>query len=623
MSAAMPSLFESEASYQLEANTNRSIYTWPPLTCFEQLATKHLSLGERTVRPWSDDHNLRYVRLRAFFLEMKGFFSGELDLTGRHRPRFLFLLPVWKQFYAEFEKIELHVEAQLQPYIDDGGQPRSYTIHQGSLWKDFESKWLVPANGYVFVKVHVDAIFELISRANSLAKYQNLCLMALPVELLGLIVKNASLEDARSISSTCRHLRAISQRYIFVSRRLILNTIDLKDLRLLPAQQRKGPTLERYSKEHFRALSAVNFLLGRHDITQKIKTAQLRVRSVFNDEFWARPQYYGIEVDFESIENAFCSALETMQNLTSLSVSRFALNQPLVQAIASLPHLRTLTISTEHFMTPYFSPPQQILSRIENLVLSVTPHGLLVLRFLDFWSSSIKNLFIFYPIGFAQDSFSNMWGKERVALFRLPRAFLGIPINDMEVHALVHALEGYPMEVLVLDGISGGCPSMIQDITAHLPDLLTLTLFLRGGSNQNASTHCMWPKPIWTYAPSFAQFTQLRHFEWNYQFFCDEVITPWSMLLLEGHDDQDGFVLPYLGSESDDYEETRHVLYGASVFKAFCRAPELLVVYRLDSSMRCWLVRDEGPVSDVASKILDRWNPQMDEDRLPDTSGWW
>ncbi len=142
---------------------------------------------------------------------------------------------------------------------------------------------------------------------------------------------------------------------------------------------------------------------------------------------------------------------------------------------------------------------------------------------------SIKNLFISYPVGFAQDPCSNMWAKERVALFRLPCAFLDIvidmlfispsldarclthlkldfrePILDGEVYTLTHALRSYPMEVLVLDGILGGYPSIIEDIATHTPDLLVLTLFLRRGSNQSASTHCMWPKPTWLYAPYFA-----------------------------------------------------------------------------------------------------------------------
>lgn len=130
----------------------------------------------------------------------------------------------------------------MQHYIDDAGQPRSrttYAIHQRRLWKDFESKWLVPENGYVFVKVRVGkqglilfviyerliliqlllaAILELISRANSLVKFQRHHLIDLPVELLELIVKNASLEDARIISSTCKRLRTISQRHIFIVR---------------------------------------------------------------------------------------------------------------------------------------------------------------------------------------------------------------------------------------------------------------------------------------------------------------------------------------------------------------------------------------------------------------------
>ncbi len=59
------------------------------------------------------------------------------------------------------------------------------------------------------------------------------------------------------------------------------------------------------------------------------------------------------------------------------------------------------------------------------------------------------------------------------------------------------------------------------------------------------------------------------------------------MLLLDGYGDQDGFVQPYRGYESDDYEEPGHALYGTSVFKAYCRAPELRVVYRLDSAVYC------------------------------------
>ncbi len=58
---------------------------------------------------------------------------------------------------------------------------------------------------------------------------------------------------------------------------------------------------------------------------------------------------------------------------------------------------------------------------------------------------------------------------------------------------------------------------------------------------------------------------------------------PWSILLLEGHDDQDGSVRP-LGYESDDYEETGHALYRASMFKAYCRAPDLRVLRCLDSA---------------------------------------
>ncbi len=128
-------------------------------------------------------------------------------------------------------------------------------------------------------------------------------------------------------------------------------------------------------------------------------------------------------------------------------------------------------------------------------MLSIIPHGLAILQFLDFWMKSIKNLFVFYPVGFAQDPFSNMCAKEGVFLFRLPCVFLDIvmdilftppssdprclthlkldfrePTLDEEVYMLTHALQNYPMEVLVLDGILGGYPRLIENIATHLPD---------------------------------------------------------------------------------------------------------------------------------------------------------
>ncbi|KAK0224556.1 hypothetical protein EDD85DRAFT_1027690 [Armillaria nabsnona] len=228
-----------------------------------------------------------------------------------------------------------------------------------------------------------------------------------------------------------------------------------------------------------------------------------------------------------------------------------------------------------------------------------------------------------------------MCAKERVFLFRLPCAFLDIvidmlftlpssdprclthlkldfrePILNEDVYMLTHTLRSYPMKVLVLDGILGGYPPIIKDIATHLLDLLVLTLVLRGDSNQSASTHCLWPKPMWMCTFEWTQ--------WNYQYCCDKLITPWSMLLLEGYDNQDDFVQPYWGYESD----------GASVFKVYYRAPELRVVYRLDSAVYYWLVGDDVPIPDRTLNVLNRvvpmleWNPQMVADCLEDSYGW-
>ncbi len=73
-------IFESEASYRLEANTNHPVCAWPRLTRSGQPAAGLLSLGERRDRVWSDYNDIHYVRLEAPFPEMQGFFSVSVKL---------------------------------------------------------------------------------------------------------------------------------------------------------------------------------------------------------------------------------------------------------------------------------------------------------------------------------------------------------------------------------------------------------------------------------------------------------------------------------------------------------------------------------------------------------------
>ncbi|KAG7451967.1 uncharacterized protein BT62DRAFT_1031457 [Guyanagaster necrorhizus] len=651
MSTLAPLLDLGEVTYRSEAKASSPmipVHTWPLLTCYEQVVDYYLFLRNSETSPWGGYNDFRFACLETFFLEMCGFYSGELDLTGRHKPRFLFLQPVWNEFIADFN-ITPYVEEQ--PGYGHSISRPEYTFHRPLLWQNFRSKWVVHENGYWFVKCRVAEVLRLMTKANYTPKFQRRHLLHLPDELLDLIMKNASLENTRIISSTCKSLRVISQRYIFVSRRLILNTLNLADVILLLEEKRQAATLERYLKEHDQSLSQVHFLLGRPDITQKIKTVHIRVRSVFDH---SRGLYLGSGtfIHLETIEHAFCSVLETMQNLTSLSVSRFLLSNPFTQTIASLPHLRTLKLAIHAPITSLLCYPMWILNRIENLVLTIDPDGLQVLLFLDSWANSIKNLFIFYPHVPELDAFSNMCAMERVSLSSLPRIYVHVvenmllispssdvrrlthlkldfrePILDEEVVTLSGALESYPMEVLVLDGLLQGYPDIIDAIAQKLPNLLVLMLLRRGGSAQSVSTHCMWPKPIWTYAPPFSQFTRLRHFEWNYQYFCDEVITPWSMLRLEGHNDQDVSVRPYLGYESDDHEDIEYALCGASVFKAYCRGPKLVMVYLHDPARSWWLIGEDGPIPDTAPHDRNlpalEWNPCMDEDYLEDSCKWW
>ncbi|KAK0235371.1 hypothetical protein EDD85DRAFT_938554 [Armillaria nabsnona] len=75
--------------------------------------------------------------------------------------------------------------------------------------------------------------------------------------------------------------------------------------------------------------------LGHFRLKSTLLSSGLGARSVFDDKVWECHHYYGTEVHLASIEHAFCSVLETMQNLTFLSVSRFALNRSTVSPPSS------------------------------------------------------------------------------------------------------------------------------------------------------------------------------------------------------------------------------------------------------------------------------------------------
>ncbi|KAK0498912.1 hypothetical protein EDD18DRAFT_54987 [Armillaria luteobubalina] len=58
------------------------------------------------------------------------------------------------------------------------------------------------------------------------------------------------------------------------------------------------------------------FFLCHRNINQKPKIAHLQVRGIFGDKFWDRHLYHDTEIHFKSIEHAFCSVLETIQNIS-------------------------------------------------------------------------------------------------------------------------------------------------------------------------------------------------------------------------------------------------------------------------------------------------------------------
>jgi hypothetical protein len=109
-------------------------------------------------------------------------------------------------------------------------QSLDYEISDPAIWDHIITKWNLPSwienNLFQWTGewVHVSTLVRLIEGLEKTVKileeyptpkFQVLCLHHLPVEVLRLVYQNASLDDARKLSSTSKRMRSIGEPFIF------------------------------------------------------------------------------------------------------------------------------------------------------------------------------------------------------------------------------------------------------------------------------------------------------------------------------------------------------------------------------------------------------------------------
>ncbi|KAK0489376.1 hypothetical protein IW261DRAFT_1444677 [Armillaria novae-zelandiae] len=597
-------LVENESQIRKSLTTYQP--SWPQLTRFDVLAACTIfvySSDHSTVPPKVykclngegdtdiiEDPCFQAVRFYGFVFSWAGFVKGNLDLSGRHSSRCAFFSPLVHDFASDLSTIQaLSGMTKLSPPDD-------------SVWEKVCAKWLIPKG------LDFSTVFGLAQQffddngALAEPKFQELCLLDLPNELLDLCFRECDVSDARALSATCKHLKAVSLPYIYVVRLLGVLPANLTSLQrdALKSCSTEPKDSLSFHQALIRCVETLEFLFSRADITDRLRRVRLF------DYYWCQDEDEYIPI-YDSIRSMLCDVLQYCPNLTTLINRGFIIDEQFVDAIATLSDLHTIFLHGCAFSYPMdshlpsypYSLPQlrsvrhltflidyHFISRhgilqfiyfcpdlVELIILREQERGVVYLpsRFSDF--ANLHHLQYLCVDGLHSDSIDGF--KEWLIVLGssttshpLSHVKVGLahPQSDVDILHLVDVLDQYSIRSLYLDGLLEGT----------LPGLEALALLRRTGRRERWL--CSWPEPVWEYASHFSNFTNLRSFGWNMPVLFDR-ITPKALVLFEGGEHGDS-VLPYAGlssREQDDElseDDERHRM--AVVFSAFIETLETI-----------------------------------------------
>ncbi|KAF8234020.1 hypothetical protein L208DRAFT_1263869 [Tricholoma matsutake] len=586
-----------------------------------------------------------------FFQSVEGFYTGSLDLTGRHLSRFDSLSTRWNAYLTEFVAVCVGVKAFTSDVKDCRGLP--YVRHD--LWDSFQKKWKVPPT-FPFGSLldHTIIVLQTISQ-NPLPKIQKLCLTDLPPELLDEVFRHASLDKARLLSSTCRQLREIAHPYIFITRSLSFRlSLDFwKNLRLVEDPAQYMAQLARSSRES--VLSASEFLLGRPELINRMR--RLNIHDGWSLSLFEGTSINGfdlsdVEDDFyPPITRSFVDVLSAGHNLTSVTLHHITLGLDIVRSISFLRNLHTLDLmlcslqedvidillsdssdelswgvynlrlfmdNDQAWYTLLLCPNLHTLSArsTHTLEMSAPPPDIWPLcKFYPtlerLWLEHVDILDIsFYAAWLCTGSASHL----RLTHFKLHT----LPgVAEVDLDNVLTSLGRMPLQVLVLDGIHEGGFFLFIGIAALFPSLIALTLIRRASNRQLRTSLATWPHASWEYARLLAPLQNLKHFGWNMDYIYSPP-TPYGLLRFE-----EGFP-----AEETDYlewaEEINADSFGidywtALSFAAYCPSLQTYTITERPNVMTCRISRapDGSIISEVPERLwndrdswnINHWNP--------------
>ncbi|KAK0188446.1 hypothetical protein F5146DRAFT_1225234 [Armillaria mellea] len=651
-------LVENESQIRKSLTTYRP--SWPQLTRFDLLAayTRFVSSDLSTVPPKVykcineegdtdiiEDPCFQAMRFHGFMFSWAGFVKGDLDLSGRHRSRRVFFDPLVHEFASDLSTIQ----ALTVQIVDNESGMTNPSLPDDTVWEKFCAKWLIP-NGLSFSYVSglAQPFFDD-NGALAEPKFQELCLLDIPNELLDLCFRECDVSDARALSATCKYLKVVSLPYIYVIRLLGVLPANLTSLQgdALKQSLTQPKDSSLLHQALGRCVAMLEFLLSRADITDRLRRVRLF------DYYWCQDEDEYIAT-FNSIRSMLSDVLQRCPNLTILKNRGFSIGEQFVDAIATLSDLHTIFLHGCTFSYPMdlqlLSYPRSLpqLRSVRHLTFLIAYHFIfrpVILQFIYFCPNLVELIIlrergrgaVYLPSRFSD--FANLHHLQYLCVDGLhsdsidqfkewltalgssttshPLSHVKVGLahsqSDMDILHLVDVLNQYSIRSLYLDGLLEGRPELISGIAERLPGLDALTLLRRTGRRERWS--CSWPEPVWVYASHFSNFTNLRSFGWNMPVLFDRV-TPKALVLFEGGEYGDS-VLPYAGLppwEQDDElseDDERHRM--AVVFAAFIATLETISFCTSVGGIDWRIKRVDGRTNIEYVGLKDqggpRWNP--------------
>ncbi|KAK0449921.1 hypothetical protein EV421DRAFT_1899409 [Armillaria borealis] len=569
-------LLEDEPLLRRRKDTLCNSTYWPHLTHYESLAIRFDSRYPRSSftkikddRTTSiiNDSIFRRLRLEAFFLTLEGFYTGNSDLTGRHPDRFSYIWSRRSLLHSDMCQLMPLTVQSVESSVDFLGESCEdvvYTVANQAFWERFQSKWLVPKEGYGFVLGWTDLPEDVTDEtryAHKMEKFLN--------SVIRCLSQSHFLLTYPDITQRIEVVHITKGWFIYMD-------YDFPDT--FAPTSLMSAIVQGICAVLRASTSLSTFRMFSYDINE-----------TFIQTFLALPRLHTLQLSRCFLSHNVIGETKLLPNVQNLSLKIFKETSSLWNILTLCPNVHNLI---------HFDLTEKTLAVSSDVI-----HFGNFCNLRRFSLGSIEDGFDGPAVGLVVD-WLNRATEHHLTHFKLS---VREPASD-SAFLLLNALQPHPLEELIFDGLLEGCPVIFDRISQSFPQLCSLRLFRRSSNRQRKMSHCEWLSPPWEYARRLVPFSNLQYFGWNYLIIRDG----YSPLSLEGGLDVDDC----LDSDDDTY------------FAAYCPSLWTVAMFSREPSPYAFFVWDIEWVGGKVvinhaktSEVFWRrvWNP-WDGDE-PD--GWW